>query len=225
MAPRLRYTPAPRKEDRNATDRPRRRGRPDFHRTRPAGVAADARVHVLVEVLDATDLPMAAMAAAGKGFDWLADEPELYPTPTWWSAPARWSRTAASSSPASRSPTFPATSAGPPSSSRATTTAAPTSSWPSSRQFRARDLTWFCRSQPSQEPGARSRRWCASTSSRRSIGLSSPANSAMHPADWLAANGATFFTVFGFGQPSPGCHRPGAAVRGMGVAPSGGTHA
>ena len=42
------------------------------------GVAADARVHVLVEVLDATDLPMAAMAAAGKGFDWLADEPELY---------------------------------------------------------------------------------------------------------------------------------------------------
>jgi mRNA interferase MazF len=42
------------------------------------GVAANARVHVLVEVLDTSDLPMSAIAAAGKGFDWLADEPELY---------------------------------------------------------------------------------------------------------------------------------------------------
>lgn len=41
------------------------------------GVAANARVHVLVEVMDA-EPPMAAMAQAGKGFDWLADEPELY---------------------------------------------------------------------------------------------------------------------------------------------------
>jgi hypothetical protein len=41
------------------------------------GVAANARVHVLVEVMDA-EPPMAAIAQAGKGFDWLADEPELY---------------------------------------------------------------------------------------------------------------------------------------------------
>lgn len=41
------------------------------------GVAAGARVHVLVEVVDA-ELPMAAIARAGKGLDWLADEPELY---------------------------------------------------------------------------------------------------------------------------------------------------
>jgi hypothetical protein len=41
------------------------------------GVAAGTRVHVLVEVIDA-ELPMAAIAQAGKGLDWLADEPELY---------------------------------------------------------------------------------------------------------------------------------------------------
>ncbi len=42
------------------------------------GVAANARVHVLVEVLDNMDLPMAAIAQAGKALDWLADEPDLY---------------------------------------------------------------------------------------------------------------------------------------------------
>lgn len=44
------------------------------------GIAADARVHVLVEVIDneADDLPMAAIAQAGGAFDWLADEPDLY---------------------------------------------------------------------------------------------------------------------------------------------------
>lgn len=44
------------------------------------GVAADARVHVLVEVVDseADALPMAAIAQAGGAFDWLADEPDLY---------------------------------------------------------------------------------------------------------------------------------------------------
>ena len=45
------------------------------------GIAADARVHVLVEVLGGeADLPpsMAAVAEAGGAFDWLADEPDLY---------------------------------------------------------------------------------------------------------------------------------------------------
>ncbi len=42
------------------------------------GVAAHARVHVQVDVLDAAAPPMAAIAQAGKGFDWLADEPDLY---------------------------------------------------------------------------------------------------------------------------------------------------
>ena len=42
------------------------------------GVAATARVHVLVEVIDAAEPPMAVIAQAGGGFDWLADEPEIY---------------------------------------------------------------------------------------------------------------------------------------------------
>ena len=42
------------------------------------GVDATARVHVLVEVIDTAEPPMAAIAQAGKGFDWLADEPDLY---------------------------------------------------------------------------------------------------------------------------------------------------
>jgi hypothetical protein len=42
------------------------------------GIAADARVHVLVEVRDAEELSTAALAQAGGAFDWLADEPELY---------------------------------------------------------------------------------------------------------------------------------------------------
>ena len=42
------------------------------------GISARTRVHVLVEVPDAPDLPMAAMAQAGGAFDFLGDEPELY---------------------------------------------------------------------------------------------------------------------------------------------------
>lgn len=44
------------------------------------GIAADARVHVLVEVVDsdADALPMTAIAQAGGAFDRLADEPDLY---------------------------------------------------------------------------------------------------------------------------------------------------
>ena len=42
------------------------------------GIAANARVHVLVEVKDAGELSMAAIAQAGGAFDWLADEPDLY---------------------------------------------------------------------------------------------------------------------------------------------------
>ena len=42
------------------------------------GIAADARVHVLVEVRDAEEPSLAAIAQAGGAFDWLADEPELY---------------------------------------------------------------------------------------------------------------------------------------------------
>jgi hypothetical protein len=42
------------------------------------GIAADARVHVLVEVRDAEELSTAAIAQAGGAFDRLAGEPELY---------------------------------------------------------------------------------------------------------------------------------------------------
>jgi len=42
------------------------------------GIAATARVHALVQVTDPGEPPMAAIAQAGKGLDWLADEPELY---------------------------------------------------------------------------------------------------------------------------------------------------
>ena len=44
------------------------------------GIAADTRVHVLVEVVDEQPdaLPMAVIAQAGGAFDWLADEPDLY---------------------------------------------------------------------------------------------------------------------------------------------------
>jgi hypothetical protein len=42
------------------------------------GIAADARVHVMVEVRDAEEPSLAAIAQAGGAFDWLADEPELY---------------------------------------------------------------------------------------------------------------------------------------------------
>ena len=44
------------------------------------GIAADARLHVLVDVMDseADTLPIATVAQAGGAFDWLADEPDLY---------------------------------------------------------------------------------------------------------------------------------------------------
>lgn len=45
---------------------------------RRRGVAADARVHVVVDLCDPTDLPIAALAEAGRAFDWLDDEPDLY---------------------------------------------------------------------------------------------------------------------------------------------------
>jgi hypothetical protein len=42
------------------------------------GIAAKARVHVQVEIIDSAEPPMTAIAQVGKGFDWLAEEPELY---------------------------------------------------------------------------------------------------------------------------------------------------
>ncbi|HEX4616817.1 MAG TPA: hypothetical protein VH230_12975 [Stellaceae bacterium] len=42
------------------------------------GIAADARVHVVIELRDDANLPMAAIAQAGKALDWLEDEPDLY---------------------------------------------------------------------------------------------------------------------------------------------------
>ena len=42
------------------------------------GISPSVRVHVLVEVPDDFDLPMAAIEQAGGGFDFLADEPDLY---------------------------------------------------------------------------------------------------------------------------------------------------
>jgi hypothetical protein len=42
------------------------------------GIAADANVHVVVELLDDETFLMAAIARAGRAQDWLADEPDLY---------------------------------------------------------------------------------------------------------------------------------------------------
>jgi len=42
------------------------------------GTPPHARVHVLVEVIPGGELPMTAIAQAGKGLDWLAEEPDLY---------------------------------------------------------------------------------------------------------------------------------------------------
>jgi len=50
-------------------------------RSRPNSAAAvlrPKRVHVVVDLCDPTDLPMAALVQAGKAFDWLDDEPDLY---------------------------------------------------------------------------------------------------------------------------------------------------
>ena len=43
------------------------------------GIAAETRVYVVVEISSAADpLPMVAIAQAGGGFNWLAEEPDLY---------------------------------------------------------------------------------------------------------------------------------------------------
>ena len=44
------------------------------------GIATDAHVHMLVEVVDEQPdaLPTTAVAQTGGAFDWLADEPDLY---------------------------------------------------------------------------------------------------------------------------------------------------
>jgi hypothetical protein len=42
------------------------------------GIPPQVKVHVLVEVPDDADLPMAALAETGGAFDFLADEPDLY---------------------------------------------------------------------------------------------------------------------------------------------------
>jgi hypothetical protein len=42
------------------------------------GIPSHTRVHVLVEMTSGGELSMAAIAHAGKGLDWLAEEPELY---------------------------------------------------------------------------------------------------------------------------------------------------
>ena len=42
------------------------------------GIPPHTRVHVLVEVTLGGELPITAIAQAGKGLDWLDEEPELY---------------------------------------------------------------------------------------------------------------------------------------------------
>jgi hypothetical protein len=43
------------------------------------GIPPHVRVHVLVELTpEGGELPTAAIAQAGRGLDWLTDEPELY---------------------------------------------------------------------------------------------------------------------------------------------------
>ncbi len=41
-------------------------------------IPATTRVHVSVEVIGATEPSITAVAQEGGGFDWLADEPDLY---------------------------------------------------------------------------------------------------------------------------------------------------
>ena len=45
---------------------------------RRRGIPPDQRLHVVVESIDADDLPITAINAAGGAFDWLAEEPDLY---------------------------------------------------------------------------------------------------------------------------------------------------
>lgn len=42
------------------------------------GIAPAGRVHVVVEIGDPDEPPMAAIAQAGKALVWLAEEPDLY---------------------------------------------------------------------------------------------------------------------------------------------------
>lgn len=42
------------------------------------GVAPATRVHVVVDLPEEAALPMAVLAQAGGGFDWLEAEPDLY---------------------------------------------------------------------------------------------------------------------------------------------------
>jgi hypothetical protein len=74
------------------------------------GIAADTRVHVLVEVASGQELPMAAIGQAGGAFDWLADEPDLYTDADLVPGPGKCLRSAASSWHGSLSQISPATS-------------------------------------------------------------------------------------------------------------------
>ena len=42
------------------------------------GIPWDTRLHILIEVVQVDELPKTAVAQPGKGFDWLAEEPEFY---------------------------------------------------------------------------------------------------------------------------------------------------
>jgi hypothetical protein len=42
------------------------------------GIPPERRLRVIVESLEDANLPITAMKAAGRAFDWLADEPDLY---------------------------------------------------------------------------------------------------------------------------------------------------
>lgn len=42
------------------------------------GIPPGQRVRVVVETIDVDELPITAINASGKAFDWLAEEPDLY---------------------------------------------------------------------------------------------------------------------------------------------------
>ena len=42
------------------------------------GIPAKALVHVVIDLVEEGALPISLLAAAGGGFDWLANEPDLY---------------------------------------------------------------------------------------------------------------------------------------------------
>jgi hypothetical protein len=41
-------------------------------------IPSNTRVHVEVDLVSASELPMSAIAQTGKGLDWLTDEPDFY---------------------------------------------------------------------------------------------------------------------------------------------------